>query len=116
MIIELNEDLFSKNIIDIYEGANAKYKIKRNTVIEFYLADCPHCMEMKQTYESVADHFPDIDFFRIEISRNHEVATVFKIEGVPSFILLPLKQSPKLLIGEISKGDFSKQIKETFNL
>ena len=113
MVKELTGENFSKTIKDISEDNG---QIIKNSIIEFYLATCPHCMAMVSIYEDISEEFPDIDFYRIEISDNMDIAHKFNIEATPTFIFFPVKCIYRLVVGAMSKTDFKEKLKEIFKL
>ncbi|MEG0948148.1 MAG: thioredoxin family protein [Bacteroidales bacterium] len=114
MIKSLDDKSFKADIIDYEKGPDAPYEIKRNSIIEFYLTSCPHCQAMWPTVEAAAEEFPDIDFYKVEVSEHPELAALYNVRGTPTFILIPLKGKPKMSVGEMPLAEFSKLIKESF--
>lgn len=115
MIKSLDDKSFKTEIINYNLGANAPYEIKRNTVIEFYLSDCPHCKAMWPVVIKAAEEFPDIDFYKIEASEHPELAALYNVKGTPAFIFIPLKGNAKIAMGEMPLEEFSKLIKGSFH-
>ena len=113
-VAELDDKSFRNTIIDYKKGEHAKFLIERNTIIEFYMRTCPHCIGMAPIYQEAAENFPDIDFFRVDVNAYSEIADIFKIEGTPTFILLPLKGEPTQAVGQMSLENLSDALKEVF--
>ncbi|MDO5570306.1 MAG: thioredoxin family protein [Bacteroidales bacterium] len=114
-IKSLDIEQFRELILDYKDGSDAKYKIKRNTIIEFYLTMCAHCVAMWKIVEQAEQEFPDIDFYKIEASEHPKLAEIYDVRGTPTFVLIPLKGHIKIVYGEMSLDKFVNIIKETFS-
>ncbi|MEG1616493.1 MAG: thioredoxin family protein [Bacteroidales bacterium] len=114
MIQSLDDKSFRELIIDYTKGAEAKYEVKKNSIIEFYLTTCPHCQAMWPIVEEAAKEFPDVNFYKIEVSEHPELAALYKVQGTPTFILIPLKGHPRMSVGEMPLDEFTKIIRDTF--
>lgn len=114
MIKSLDDKSFKADIINYEKGPDAPYEIKRNSVIEFYLTTCPHCIAMAPIVETASEEFPDIDFYKVEASEHPELAALYNIKGTPTFILIPLKGAPKMAMGQMPLAEFANLLKETF--
>ncbi|MGL4292861.1 MAG: thioredoxin family protein [Bacteroidales bacterium] len=114
MIKNLDHHSFKNEIINYDLGEHAPYEIRRNTVIEFYLTECPHCKAMWPIVNKATEEFPDIDFFKIEASEYPELAALYNIQGTPAFIFIPMKGKPKMAMGEMPFDEFVKLIKNSF--
>ena len=113
-IKNLDDISFKEKIINYENGPDALYEIKKNSLIEFYSITCSHCHAMWSTVETAAEDFPDVDFYKVEVNENPELAALFNISGTPTFIFIPLKGSPKMAVGEMPLHEFSELIRETF--
>ena len=112
-VSELNDRSFKEYIID-YDAEEPVYKIQRDSIIEFYMSTCPHCINMAPVYVEASEEFPDVNFYRIDINKYPEVAEVYNVQGTPTFIMLPLKGDAYQAVGEMTLNDFTNILKETF--
>lgn len=112
MVKEINKDVF----IDDKNISNQSNNFNKNTIIEFYQKTCPHCIAMVKTYDELSEEFPDIDFLKIDIAENFELAEQFNIDATPTFIFFPLKNKYLINVGGMNKTDFKQKIKHVFSL
>lgn len=114
MIKSLDDKSFKADIINYEQGPNAPYEIKRNSVIMFYIATCPHCIAMEPIFHAASEEFPDIDFYKVEAKEHPKLAALYNIDGTPTFIMIPMKGSPKMAKGQMPLADFAHLLKATF--
>lgn len=114
MIKSLDDKSFKEDIINYDQGPDAKYEVKKNSIIEFYLTTCPHCQAMWPVVEEAVKEFPDVDFYKVEVSEHPELAALYNVQGTPTFILIPLKGHPKMAVGEMPLDEFGRIIRDTF--
>lgn len=53
-----------------------------------------------------------IDFYKVDIDKEQELATVFGIQSIPTFLFIPMKGKPTAQMGAMEKEEFEKIIKE----
>ena len=112
----LNDKSFKAEIIDYTNQKNPLYEISKNTVVEFYNPDCRHCIAMEPIVEEAAKEFPDIDFFRVNVTEHEEPAAAFNIDATPTFVFIKLKGNlpPYKVKGQMGLESFRDTIKRAF--
>ena len=91
----------------VYEG-------KRPAVIDFYATWCGPCKMMSPIVEEMAETYAGkVDFYKVDIDMERELADVFGIQSVPTFLFVPVKGNPSVQMGAMQKEDFEKAIGET---
>ena len=105
---------FKKKVMDykahpeewVYEGA-------RPAVIDFYATWCRPCKMMSPIVEQLAkDYAGKMDFYKVDIDKEQELASVFGIQSIPTFLFIPMKGKPTAQMGAMQKEEFEKIIKE----
>ena len=103
---------FRKKIMD-YESHPEEWVFagSRPAVIDFYTTWCGPCKMMAPVVESLAEKYADkIDFYKVDIDQESELASVFGISSIPTFLFIPVKGKPSVQMGAMQKEDFEELI------
>lgn len=99
---------FRKKIMD-YEAHPDEWVFagSRPAVIDFYTTWCGPCKMMAPVVESLAGKYAGkIDFYKVDIDQESELASVFGISSIPTFLFIPVKGKPSVQMGAMQKEDF----------
>lgn len=61
-----------------------KVDLGKPFVVKFKSDGCPICVDLQPDYEAVAQSFPDIEFFDVDINEEEDLADLFISDGVPT--------------------------------
>ncbi len=103
---------FRKKIMD-YESHPEEWVFagSRPAIIDFYATWCGPCKMMAPMVESLAGKYAGkIDFYKVDIDQEPELASVFGIRSIPTFLFIPLKGNPTMQMGAMQKEDFEEII------
>ena len=103
---------FRKKIMD-YESHPDEWVFagSRPAIIDFYATWCGPCKIMAPMVESLAGKYAGkIDFYKVDIDQEPELASVFGIRSIPTFLFIPLKGNPTMQMGAMQKEDFEEII------
>ena len=103
---------FRKKIMD-YEAHPDEWVFagSRPAVIDFYTTWCGPCKMMAPVVESLAEKYAGkIDFYKVDIDQESELASVFGISSIPTFLFIPMKGKPSVQMGAMQKEDFEELI------
>ena len=103
---------FRKKIMD-YESHPEEWVFagSRPAIIDFYTTWCGPCKMMAPMVESLAGKYAGkIDFYKVDIDQEPELASVFGIRSIPTFLFIPLKGNPTMQMGAMQKEDFEEII------
>lgn len=85
---------------------------KRPVVIDMYATWCGPCKRMSPIVEKMAARYAGkIDFYKIDIDREQELAQVFGVQSIPMFIFAPLSGKPTARMGAMSEEEFEDMLK-----
>ena len=103
---------FRKKIMD-YESHPDEWVFagSRPAIIDFYATWCGPCKMMAPMVESLAGKYAGkIDFYKVDIDQEPELAADFGIRSIPTFLFIPLKGNPTMQMGARPKEDFEALI------
>ena len=103
---------FRKKIMD-YESHPEEWVFagSRPAVIDFYTTWCGPCKMMTPVVESLAQKYAGkVDFYKVDIDQESELAAVFGIRSIPTFLFIPMKGNPTIQMGAMQKEDFEEII------
>lgn len=90
----------------IYEG-------DKPAIVDFYATWCGPCKSVSPILEELAKEYAgQLYIYKIDIDKEQELAAVFGIQSVPTFLFIPLKDIPKMASGALPKESFKKIIKD----
>ena len=90
-------------------SANAEDKI-----IELYATWCTPCKDIAPRIEKIAKDL-NIKLEKIDVDKNPKLADSFRIEGIPTLILMKDGVEVGRVLGSISDEHLIPYIKQTFN-
>ena len=104
---------FKKKIMD-YEKHTQEWVFEgdRPVVIDFYATWCGPCKRTSPVVEELAKEYQGkIVFYKVDVDKEQELAAVFGIQSVPTFLFIPVKGNPTAQMGAMQKADFEEIIK-----
>ena len=99
---QLNKQEFTTKVADI-EKSKGEWKFlgERPAVIDFFATWCGPCKALDR-----------IDFYKVDIDREQELAAVFGVRSVPTLLFIPLSGMPQMMTGGRPKSDLKRIIDE----
>lgn len=84
----------------------------RPVVIDFYATWCRPCKMMSPIVEQLAKQYAGkVDFYKVDIDQEPELASVFGIQSIPTFLFIPMKGKPTAQMGMMEKEEMEKVVK-----
>jgi thioredoxin len=117
--IKLDKQKFLDQIVD-YESNPQEwiYKGELPGLIDFYADWCRPCRITSPILEELAQEYAgQINVYKIDVQAEQELAAVFGIQSIPSFLFIPVDDKPVMSSGiaatpEATKEMFRQQINE----
>ena len=116
-VTQLSAAVFRLKIMD-YEAHQTEWVFegKRPAVIDFYTTWCGPCKMMAPIVEEMAKAYAGkVDFYKVDIDKEQELALTFGIQSIPTFLFIPVKGKPTKQMGAMPKETFEKMVKEIRN-
>lgn len=112
-VIYLTTADFKQKVMD-YEAHPQEWVFAghRPVVIDFYATWCRPCKMMSPIVEQLAKQYTGkVDFYKVDIDQEPELASVFGIQSIPTFLFIPMKGKPTAQMGMMEKEEMEKVIK-----
>jgi thioredoxin 1 len=115
--VHLTKQMFLDEIMDYEKNPNAWiYKGKMPAVVDFYADWCKPCKITSPILDELAQEYAGkVLFYKINIDEEKELATVFGVQSIPTFLFIPQQGNPQMSAGiaqtpEETKAMFKQQI------
>ena len=109
----LTTEEFKKRIMD-YEKHPQDWVFEgdRPVIIDFYATWCRPCRMTAPVVEKLAKEYQGkIDFYKVDVDKEQDLAAAFGIQSIPTFLFIPAKGKPTAQMGAMQKADFEEIIK-----
>lgn len=108
----LTKEDFLAKVMD-YEKNPTEWVFKgdKPALIDFYADWCAPCRVTSPILEELAMEYGEkIDFYKINTEQERELAAVFGIQGIPSFLFVPMEGRPVMTSGIAQTPEQTKQM------
>ena len=117
--VQLNKQMFLDEIVD-YENNPGQWIYKGDLpgLIDFYADWCRPCRITSPILEELASEYAGkIKVYKIDVQTEQELAAIFGVQSIPSFLFIPKNDTPVMSAGiaatpELTKEMFRQQIDE----
>lgn len=104
---------FKKRVMD-YDKHPQEWVFEgdRPVIIDFYATWCRPCKMTAPVVEELAkDYQGKIDFYKVDVDKEQDLAAAFGIQSIPTFLFIPAKGNPTMQMGAMQKENFEEIIK-----
>ena len=99
MVQTINQDHFKELIAD-WGARDWRVVSPRPVVVDFYADWCAPCKRLAPILRDIAQHYHgEVDFYRINVDNNPDIAAAFEIRSIPLLLICPLEDDPKTVTG-----------------
>jgi thioredoxin len=117
MIEHLTKETFLNKIFNFEKNKEWKFEGEKPCIIDFYADWCGPCKVVAPVLEELAKDFDGkINVFKVDTEEEQELASVFGIRSIPSFLFVPAKGQPQMAMGALPKGTFVKAFKDVLGV
>jgi len=99
--IYLTKSEFIKRVMD-YEKNKTEwvYKGDKPAIIDFYADWCAPCKKVAPALEELAAEYSGkVYIYKINIDKEPELASLFGVRNIPTFLIIPMKGKPSMSSG-----------------
>ena len=110
--IEMDKAMFIEKVADYVNNPDEfKYLGDKPALIDFYATWCGPCKQVAPIVADMAREFSGrIHVYKIDIDKEKELAKVFGIQSIPSFLFIPKKGEPKMIVGAMDRKTFREAV------
>ena len=106
-VVSLNKAEFLKKVNDW------KFEGKRPAIVDFYATWCGPCKALHPVLEELSKEYSGkVDIYQIDVDQEKELAAAFGIRSIPTLLLIPMKEEPRITQGALPKDQLKKAIDE----
>ena len=111
--IQMTAQDFKDKVFD-YETANEwQYKGSVPAIIDFYADWCGPCRAVAPVLEELSNEYDGrLAVYKIDTDKETELASLFGIQSIPTFLFIPNEGSPMMQRGALPKNIFQQVIEE----
>lgn len=105
--VKLTTQEFKDKIFNYKEEKSWNYKGNLPAIIDFYADWCGPCRMVAPVLEELSKEFENqLIIYKVDTEKEEELAAVFGIQSIPTFLFIPLKEDPLIQPGALDKNIF----------
>ncbi len=113
MTIQLTTEDFKKKVFDYSTQEEWKYEGTLPAIIDFYADWCGPCKMVAPVLEELSEAYEGkLIIYKVDTEKETELAAVFGIRSIPTFLFIPVAGQPMIQPGALPKGAFVQVIEE----
>jgi thioredoxin 1 len=113
MTIKLTTEDFKKKVFDYTANEEWKYEGTLPAIIDFYADWCGPCKMVAPILEELSKKYEGrLIIYKVDTEVESELAAVFGIRSIPTFLFIPFEGAPMLQPGAFPRNVFEKVIEE----
>jgi thioredoxin len=117
MIEHLTKQTFLNKVFNYEKNKEWKFEGEKPCIIDFYADWCGPCKIVAPVLEELAKDFDGkLDVFKVDTEEEQELASVFGIRSIPSFLFIPSEGQPQMAMGALPKETFVKAFKDVLGV
>jgi thioredoxin 1 len=117
MTEHLTKETFLSKVFNYEKNKEWKFEGEKPCIIDFYADWCAPCKIVEPILEELASDFEGkLDFYKINTEEQQELAAVFGIRSIPSFLFVPAEGQPQMAMGALPKDTFIKAFKDVLGV
>jgi len=117
MIEHLTKETFLSKVFNYEKNKEWKFEGEKPCIIDFYADWCGPCKIVAPVLEELAkDYDGKLDIYKVNTEEEMELASVFGIRSIPSFLFVPSEGQPQMAMGALPKKTFVKAFKDVLSV
>jgi thioredoxin 1 len=111
--IQLTTAEFKEKVFNYEETNEWSYKGQKPAIIDFYADWCGPCKMVAPVLEELSKQYgDDLVIYKVDTEKEQELSEVFGIQSIPTFLFIPVNQTPMMQAGALPKNVFQQVIEE----
>jgi thioredoxin 1 len=117
MAEQLTKNTFLQKVFNYEQNKEWKYEGEVPAVIDFWAPWCGPCRMVGPIIEELSKEYAGkVNFYKVNVDDEQELAEVFGIRSIPSMLFVPKEGKPKMSIGALPKEGLIEAIKSELNV
>jgi thioredoxin 1 len=113
----LTKETFVTKVFQYEKNEQWKYEGTRPAIVDFWAEWCGPCKMISPVLEEIARQYEGkLDVYKVNVDEETEVASVFGIQSIPSLLLIPMDEPPRLSVGALPKNGILKLVKDVLKI
>ena len=109
----LTKETFKQKVFNYEENKDWKFEGDLPAVIDFYADWCGPCKMVAPILEELAEEYGDqLVIYKVDTEVEMELAQVFGIRSIPTFLFIPSEGQPMMQPGAFPKATFKQVIEQ----
>lgn len=111
--VRLTTQDFKEKIFDYETEKEWAYKGTLPAIIDFYADWCAPCRMVAPVLEEISNEYENkVVIYKVNTEDEQELASVFGISSIPTFLFIPADGDPMMQPGALPKAAFREVIEE----
>lgn len=113
-VSHLTKAEFLKKVYNYEANPNEwKFEGERPAIVDFYATWCGPCKAMAPVLDEISKEYAGkIDVYKIDVDQEKELAAAFGIRSIPTLLMIPAKEEPRVVQGALPKDQLKKVVDE----
>ncbi|HOB84752.1 MAG TPA: thioredoxin [Bacteroidales bacterium] len=117
MTEHLTKETFKSKVFDYEKNKEWKFEGDKPCIVDFYADWCGPCKMVAPVLEDLSEVFTGkLDVYKVNTEEEQELAAVFGIRSIPSFLFVPVEGQPQMAMGALPKDTFVKAFKDVLGV
>jgi thioredoxin len=117
MVEHLTKETFLNKVFNYEKNTDWKYEGTKPCIIDFYADWCGPCKMVAPVLEELANDFEGkLEVYKVDTEAEQELASVFGIRSIPSFLFVPSEGQPQMAMGALPKDTFIQAFKDVLGV
>ena len=111
--INLTKGGFLRKVMDYENAPSGEWSFlgDKPALIDFYASWCGPCRMLLPIVEELANEYEGkVDFYKVNVEDEEELANLFGVRSVPTLIFIPMNENPMFQQGALPKSKLKEMI------
>ena len=109
----LTKQTFKEKIFNYELSEDWKFNGDKPCIIDFFSDWCQPCKILAPILEELATEYEGkVDFYKVNVSEEMELSSVFGIRSIPTILFCPMDEKPQMSTGLLPKNTIDRAINE----
>ena len=109
--IQITKEEFKEKVMDYVNNKEWNFAGDKPCLVDFYADWCAPCRITSPILEDLAKKYEDqIHIYKVDVDKEKELASVFGIRGIPTFLYCPMEGKPTMSSGIGQSKEETKQM------